>query len=672
MKIPRKTFVLFFTLAGFSGAFSKPLTDSEVAKRAGKIDSLLLVGLEKAGLEANDKIDDGTFVRRAYLEIIGRIPTVDEARTFLESTDEGKREALIDSLVASPGFDSHLFNWAADLLRVKTKQEEFGLGWHVWLRQSLAEDKPWDKVVFEMLASTGHTVTNPAVGYYLRDRNMQLDNFSNTMQVFLGRQIGCAQCHDHPFDDWTQMDYYQMAAFTGGIDYKSVEASDSVKRVVDDLATTIPKPYKEDKGESKKRFKTESRQIMKSIRPVFGTFDRNAIFENGNKTLRLPEDYQYADAEPKTAVEPMTLFGERISGVDSGERKDVFARWVTSPVNPYFSKVIANRLWARTFGHGLLDPVDDWSDDSRPAHPEVLAYLEKTMKEVDYDLRQFSRILFRTDLFQRECDVVEPNPGVPHLVQGPRLKRMSAEQLYDSLLVLKFGESQDEVFQRGVQRWENYTAQIEGILEMESEDLVALGAVAIEARGEYDRLRGVVFHKQKELREAKTAKEKERLKKEISETNKEVQRLGKLRDPAKPGSSQMIQMGGGGNNERQRNMRLRASELPAPFKPGSLVRDFGGSDRDTPSSGESVATVPQALTLLNDRDADFMDRKGYLWGTLQPMSAEERLNTVFLGVYSRFPSAEEKERYTDLAERPLKLRDLTRAMLTTDRFIFIQ
>ena len=203
-----------------STALAKPLPLEVVQEAAREIDELLVDGQKAADLNPNPIADDATFLRRSYLNIIGRLPTHDEARSFLGSTDEDKRTELIDSLVDSRGFESRLFNFWTDLLRVKTNNEHHGLGWHVWLKNAVEENMPYDEMVQTMLASDGHVAQDPAVGYYLRDRGMLLDNVSNTVQIFLGQQIGCAQCHDHPFDDTTQMEYYQLAAFLGATDYR--------------------------------------------------------------------------------------------------------------------------------------------------------------------------------------------------------------------------------------------------------------------------------------------------------------------------------------------------------------------------------------------------------------------------------------------------------------------
>ena len=663
-------------------ASAKPLTDLQARQAAEHIDSLVSADLRKAKLTPNGLIDDATFLRRAYLGIIGRIPSEEEALDYYSDPAADKRAKLVDQLVASPGFDSHLFNWAGDLLRVQTKQEQFGLGWHVWLRQSLAEDKPWNQLVGEMLSATGHTATNPAVGYYLRDRNMQLDNFSNTMQVFLGRQIGCAQCHDHPFDDWTQYEYYQMASFSGGFSYRSQEVNETVKRITMDLRgdegkTKInPKTNfasqeqrKKAAAQAKKRQRdaqSRSRNIANQLRPVFKEFNKNAIFDSPNQELQLPDDYKYNDAKPGDTVEPETLFGTHLKNVAPEDRRKSFAAWVTATDNPYFTKVIANRLWARTFGHGLQDPIDDWSEDSEPAHPEVMAYLETTMKGVDYDLRQFLRVLFLTKLFQRECETEEPALGVPHLVRGPALQRMSAEQLYDSFLVLTHGSVDDGQISSYANRWSDYRKQVEDLLNAESRDLMILAESTKQAEDAFRKAQSKVRSLQRELADAETAAERKKLQKAYQTARNEQNRARMQREP--------LSMMKSGQEKREKNFIARASEHPAPMNAGNLIREFGGSDRQTPSSSDTTATVPQALALLNDPNTDIVgNRKSSLGRKLLSIeSPKKRLETVFLNLYSRLPTATETERFTPLASDPTTLRDLTRAMLTSNQFIFVQ
>ena len=672
MQFPVKTLALVLFASGISGAFAKTLTEKQARDAATRIDSLLAEDLKDANLKLNGRIDEETFLRRSYLSIIGRIPTEAESRSFLGNTSSTKRASLIDQLVASPGFDSHLFNWTADLLRVQTRQEQFGLGWHVWLRQSLSEDKPWDTIVREMLSSTGHASKDPAVGYYLRDRNMQLDNFSNTMQVFLGRQIGCAQCHDHPFEDWSRFEYYQMAAFGGGTTYFSKDARETVTRVIQEVNKDSGENPK-NRRNNRNKAREKNRGFAKLLNPLFKDFNKNAIFDNPAQSLRLPEDYQYSNAEPKSEVPAETLFGESLENVPADERRDSFAKWVTSPENPYFTKVIANRLWARTFGHGLLDPVDDWNEDSKPAHPEVLAFLETTMKAVDYDLRQFSRVLFHTNLFQRECDTTEPEPGVAHLVRGPALQRMTAEQLYDSMIVLTRGEINDSPLAANSNKWDEYTKSVEKLLNAETHDLLILAETTSQAETAFRESQNKLRALQRKIADATSQNERKQIYEAITDARETMLKYRAQSNPLGSMNMAMMEMGGRGKNRD--NSTARASEMPAPFNPGTLVREFGGSDRASPSSGNTIPTVPQALALLNDPTTDIVGdkkRSSFAKSLYSLKSPEERLDLIFLCLYSRQPSKEEKENFLPLAQDKTSLRDLTRAMLTSNRFIFIQ
>ena len=685
MKLSRCLLLLLPALLPAAGA--KPLPEATVAQAAARIDRLLEDDLQRAKLAPTALIDDATFVRRAYLGIVGRIPSADEARAFLEDKTPAKRAVLVDQLVASPGFDSHFFNWTADLLRLQTRQEQFGLGWHVWLRQSLAEDKPWDTLVTEMLTSNGHCSDDPAVGYYLRDRNMQLDNFSNTMQVFLGRQIGCAQCHDHPFDDWSQFEYYQMAAFGGGIEYKSKEAQDVIRKTVQSLsnktggkgptASFAPKPGKNNKEDINKARQLEkqkrneqqrlSRTVGKQLNPLFKDFNKNAILEEPGSMLKLPEDYKYRDGKPGEVIQPETLFGEKVRNVAPGKRRDAFAAWLTSRDNPYFTKVIANRLWDRVFGHGLVDPLDDWKEDSTSAHPEVLAYLETTMKGANYDLRQFLRILYRTRLFQRSCLEEEPDMGVPLAFRGPVLTRMSAEQLHDSFLVLFHGEV-DDSSNTFAKSWDAYRAQVTSLLEAEPKQLMVLGEAAQQGEQLFRAAQSDLRAAQKAIANADSGEARTKAQRDFQDARRAVVEARRQYDPFN--GMQMGKKAGAKNGSGD----LRASEQPAPFNPGSLVREFGGSDRQTPSSANTEATVPQALALLNNFKTDPLANKKSLLGQAldRCKSPDEKLELLFLTLFSQHPAPQDKQRFLVHAKDPAALRDLTRAMLTSSRFLFIQ
>ena len=188
-----------------------------------KIDAFVEAALKQHNVTPNPPTNDETFCRRIYLDAIGRIPSKDELTTFVSDTEPGKRAKLIDKLLNSEGYNSHTYNWWADILRVQTQGmngngAEAGQAYAAWVKKAIRSNMPYDQFVRELVTAKGYVWDNGAVGYYMRDAGMPLDNMSNTAQVFLGTRVVCAQCHNHPFDHWKQTDYYEMAAFTYGVD----------------------------------------------------------------------------------------------------------------------------------------------------------------------------------------------------------------------------------------------------------------------------------------------------------------------------------------------------------------------------------------------------------------------------------------------------------------------
>ena len=213
----KRLFCVFFLLAG-AGLASDPALEAQ------KIDVLLAADWRKHSLQGNAPASDEIFVRRIHLDLVGRIPTHQETVSFLSATDKDKRSKLIDQLLASEGFTMHQFHFYADLLRVLSKGtyngdagRVTGMAYAEFIKNSVRTNKPYDQLVRELVSAQGKVWENGAVGYYQRDRGMPLDNLSLTMRIFTGTRIECAQCHDHPFDKWTQMQFHQMAAYTYGV-----------------------------------------------------------------------------------------------------------------------------------------------------------------------------------------------------------------------------------------------------------------------------------------------------------------------------------------------------------------------------------------------------------------------------------------------------------------------
>ena len=375
-----------------------------------KINFLLSEFHTKNKVALNPKADDTVFVRRAYLNIIGRIPTAAESTQYIESNEQNKKSKLISKLINSEGYVSHQYNWWADILRVNTRMQgqspTNGMAYSNWIKNSIRENKSYDNFVRDLITAEGMIDENGAVGFYLRDRGMELDHLATTTQVFLGTQLVCAQCHDHPFDDWSQMDYYELAAFSTPV--RSVRRTESMDQAIQIAQRQIKQP-RGDKAKATS-IRNKTRQLQRAFQSLTDNF-RNSIVRETKSPLKLPDDYQYEDAKPNDIVHPSTPFGETVNLSKNESRIHAYADWMTSPDNPRFTKTIVNRMWKKVFGVGLYEPVDKIDDSTNPSDSKLMAYLERLMVDLNYDMRKFNTVLYNTDVFTRESQSFELNAG---------------------------------------------------------------------------------------------------------------------------------------------------------------------------------------------------------------------------------------------------------------------
>ncbi len=310
------------------GAALLPLTPEQSAER---IDRVLEAHLASLAVKPNPPLNDEQFVRRAYLDIAGRIPKLDETRAFFEDKNRHKRAQLIDSLLSSPGHHSHLFNFFANLLRLKTRVSEYigGASYINWIKRSIADNKPFDQMVREMMTASGRYQDNPAAGYLMRDAGMPLDNLSLTAQYFLGTDLSCAQCHDHPFDDWTQRQFYHLAAFFGStrtLPHKNVleaecQAADKPLVSTDELIESAFQ-HREFDG------------VVESAMRRFMNAAQHRVADDPTLTLKLPHDYAYSDGKPGDVVEPKVIFGQMPDLKKFDSTRAAFAHWLTTDDTP--------------------------------------------------------------------------------------------------------------------------------------------------------------------------------------------------------------------------------------------------------------------------------------------------------------------------------------------------
>ncbi|MBL4886199.1 MAG: DUF1549 domain-containing protein [Planctomycetaceae bacterium] len=399
--------------------------EKQIIRSSRMIDSLVEANYRKQGIEPNEMATDEQFIRRTYLNIVGAVPKFKQARVFIRSGSKDKRKKVIDKLLEDPGYASHNYNYWADILRVSDRitNNVPGRPYAEWVKQSIEENKPYDQFVYEMLSAEGKIYDNPAAGYILRDSGMPLDAVNNTVRVFLGTQIGCAQCHDHPFDRWTQKEFYQMAAYSYG---------------------ALTNRSARDKMFGGKNIVAKMREELKSVDEKFDGGGKYNRFLNANlrevfdvkRNLVLPHDYQYDNAKPKQKMEPHAIFDPQPVVKAGDSPRVVIAKWMTSRENPRFTKTIVNRLWKRAFGLGLIEPVDDMRDDTVATNPELLDFLISEMHRLDFDMKEFMRIIYNTKTFQRQATFVEVEMGTDYHFPGPILRRMSPEQIWDSFITI--------------------------------------------------------------------------------------------------------------------------------------------------------------------------------------------------------------------------------------------
>lgn len=576
---------------------------------AAKVDELMEANYKKFNVTPNPTASDEQFLRRVYLDLVGTIPTQKQVRQFTVNTDSEKRSKLIDVLLSQEGYSSNFYNYWADILRLKDNQltnNVPGRPYCEWVKECLETNKPYDEFVYEMLTAEGKVWDNPAAGYILRDSGMPLDAMNNTVRVFLGTQIGCAQCHNHPFDRWTQKEFYEMAAFTfgtatrrGGGD-KKFGGGNVVNKLRDEMKKVDDKF---DGGGKYNRF-------------LIGNLFE--VYDNGAK-LVLPHDYQYDDGKPKQQVTAKAIFGPPATIEKGVSPRITFAKWLTSPENPRFAKTIANRLWKRSFGVGLIEPVDDMKDESKPENPELMDFLTSEMVRLKFDLKEYLRIVCNTKAYQRDSTHAEVNPSDEYHFPGPLLRRMTAEQVWDSFITLAV--TKPDEYQKEPARVEAKLLNI---------DLTKATAQVI-----YDHSKELGSPEIKKSRDAR---------------NKPYSYKGLL--------------------------LVRASELPNPQPPGHFLRQFGQSDREAIEVSSEDGSVPQVLQMFNGPITHMLlEPESLMYKTVTAeKSSEAKVEVIFQSILARRPTP--PERQAALAE--IKAHgdagygNVIWALVNTREFLFVQ
>lgn len=612
--------------------------DPEFIRNAAlQIDRFVAGWYRNQDLKVPDVTDDATFLRRAFLVAIGRIPTAEEARSFLEIEDEDKRRQLIDYLLSSEGYSSHMANWAFNLLRVTDDKPGFRgtyEPYRAWVRRAIDNNMPWNELTRELINAEGNPwkPETASVGYYLRDRGMPLDNLANTSRVFLGSRIECAQCHDDPFGTTERFEFYELAAFTNGM-------GEADRRPMRPLWDEVRE------GDNRGTLRHDVAELIWDR--VYGM----SLAGGGTGRIHLPDDYQYNDARPGELLGARTPFGdiERMSDrEDHEDGREELAEWITTESDNRFPSVIANRMWERVMGRGVYEPVDEYVEAEDTHLPALMEHLVRLMKDLDYDLKAFQNVLLNTKTFQ-----FVPNPDPSKVdtgddFHGRQLARLSAEQIWDSLITLSSGNP-DGRAKRGYDPSIRVRGEPVLVGEMDMVELTE-EVLAIESQEEFERFFADFF---------------EKVKKDL--------------DGEGSGSSGDMMMSSMGADAKHygRNAQVRASELPSPAPRDHLLYLFGQSDREVVEASSSEPNVGQVLALMNGfvQEQLVNNPDAHVYKSLEGASSyEEKIRRLYVAILNRPPSDEEMDWMLDEVKLsgPDAFPNILAALVMSSEFLFLQ
>ncbi|MEZ6132994.1 MAG: DUF1549 and DUF1553 domain-containing protein [Planctomycetaceae bacterium] len=374
----------------------QPATDVrvDVSSTAAAIDDLFMATWKTENVVAAAPASDAEFLRRLHLDLGGRIPAISDVRDFLADTDPEKRQQAVDRLLDSPAFVRHFtIVWRNALIPQANSEPQLRSlipGFEAWLWQHLSTNRPYDQIVRDMIttelnptnAAALASTTSPDAFFVARE--LKPENLATgTARAFLGVRLDCAQCHDHPFDKWKQSQFWNLAAFYSGFARPDTDDDNPA------MAMTM-------------------------------------VENTATRSIRIPGS--------DTLVPARFLNGDEPDWVGTNQTpRAALAEWLVNEQNPWFARMAVNRMWEQFFGRGLVDPVDDFSDNNPPSHPDVLQILAQAFVSSGYDLQHVIRIITATRVYQLSSAQSHPSQTEPQHFARSVLRGLTPEQFFDSL-----------------------------------------------------------------------------------------------------------------------------------------------------------------------------------------------------------------------------------------------
>ena len=436
-------------------ALIPPQAPKSILQAAGWLEELLQKEQASEKLpSATEGVDDLSFLRRASVDLIGRIPTVAEIANFQSMSEPTRREQWIDQLLKDERFSQRWTVFFADMLRIRSRADG-GAQLLDYVHRCLQEGKPYDEMTRELISTNGHPQQRPAAGFVLSDDVQPMALAGATAQIFLGLRLACAECHDHPFDDWKQTEFYELAAFFG--QSKRMEVG-KVRRIysTESDAMAVQWPPEAEKPPTRsavtpkfplelvtykevphfiKRFEQTRKQPAKTSQTAAAEKSLDALLDEPTSASSKTGDDAMARKEAKAALQKIDVSKDLYR---SSELREKLAGLITDPRNPYFARAFVNRVWAELVGRGFVEPLDNFSAYNQLRYPQTLQFLAQEFIASGYDVRQLIKLIMLSAPYQRGHLPAGADAATVALAEtsfrATRPRRILGEALFDSVI----------------------------------------------------------------------------------------------------------------------------------------------------------------------------------------------------------------------------------------------
>lgn len=418
------------------------------AKRHNPVDEHVFNKLQALRIPPSELCDDATFIRRAFLDTIGTLPTAEEVRQFMANPSVNKRQQLVDDLLQRPEWVDYWTLQFADLLQNRKERDHDVRGtkgvrsFHNWLRSQLAVNRPWNHIARDVLTASGDVIEKPQIGYFIttvgEKKAFDSEVTDSVAQAFLGVRVGCAKCHNHPLEKYTQDDYYHFSAFFSRVSLKREEPAKG-KTILATLSRE-----EEEKQKELTQVEKALKELEESVAPKSGEEKQKAEKKMAEQKKRLAETKEQLArlrakmptvTQPRTKkpMAPQPLDRSPVDYKPGTDPRELLANWITDPANENFSGAMINRLWKHFLAIGLVEPVDDLRASNPPSNRELWNYLSKEFVSHGYDLKHIMRLILNSRTYQLSSATLAGNKTERRFYSHYYARRLPAEVLLDAM-----------------------------------------------------------------------------------------------------------------------------------------------------------------------------------------------------------------------------------------------